>query len=274
MRMARNQFRSADEACAFFRQFGGTDFPYLAHHFPRFRATVDELCSGWSPDLGGRVLDVGAHWLHQTALLWSAGYTVTAVDLPATFETEWVKEAARRMDVDLVPVSNLADPVELGSLADDSFDLMLFSEIIEHITFNPVRFWSEIYRIVRPGGRIVVTTPNYYSPYSRAWDLRRFLRGFGGGIAVDEILSQNTYAHHWKEFSAGELIYYFARLSPDFNTVKARHFPSFDETPPRIGRLARLAYALKRRDPAQHANIYLEVEIARKDKGIVVVPGW
>lgn len=272
--MAREQFGTADEISAFFRQFGGTDFAYLQHHFSRFRATVDELCSGWSPELGNRVLDVGAHWLHQTALLWSAGYQVTAADLPSTFETEWVKGAAARMDVNLVPVSNLSDPLEFGNLADDSFDLMLFSEIIEHITFNPVRFWSEIYRIVRPGGRIIITTPNYYSPYSRAWDLRRFFSGFGGGIPVDEILSQHTYAHHWKEFSTKELIYYFARLSPDFNTVKAKHFPSFDQVSPRIGRLARLAYLLKRQDPTQHANIYLEVEIARKDKGIVIVPGW
>lgn len=272
--MTRDAFRTAEEACEFFRQFGGTDFPYLEHHFPRFRVTVDELRATWPPTRGERVLDVGAHWLHQSALLWSEGFNVTAVDLPITLETQWVQQAASRMDVALVPVVNLADPVELGQLPDDSFDLMLFSEIIEHITFNPVRFWSEIYRLIRPGGRIVITTPNYYSPYSRVWDIRRFFTGMGGGITMDEILTQNTYAHHWKEFSAVELIYYFTRLSPDFKTVKAKHFPAFDDPPPRMWRIARLAYLLKRRNPRQYANIHLEVEITRKDKGIVIQPGW
>lgn len=165
-----SNFSSLADAHALFEGFGGTDFDYLRHHFRRFRATVDELGTGWSPQVGCRVLDVGAHWLHQTALLWGEGYKVTAVDLPSTFETQWVRTAAARMGVELVPVTDLSRPSELEILPDNAFDLMFFSEIIEHITFNPVEFWRAIYRVLRPGGRIVITTPNYYSPYSRVWD--------------------------------------------------------------------------------------------------------
>lgn len=269
-----NAFTSIDEVRKFFEEFGGTDVEYLSHHFPRFRATVDELQTGWSPGIGPRVLDVGAHWLHQAALLWGEGYRVTAADLPTTLELDSVKAAADRMDIDLVPIADLSKPAELQAVDADSFDLVLFSEIIEHITFNPVEFWREIYRVLRPGGRIVITTPNYYSPYSRAWAFSRFVQGFGGGISVDEILNQHTYSHHWKEFSARELIYYFARLSPDFNTVKAKHFPSFEASPPKPNFLARLAYFLKRRDLTRHANIYMEVEIRSKQAGIVINPSW
>lgn len=272
--MVRDTFQTAEQACEFFRQCGGTDFPYLAHHFRRFRTTVDHLCSEWPSERGARVLDVGAHWLHQAALLWSAGFSVTAADLPATLETDWVRNAAARMDMALVPVANLADPVAFGQFPDNAFDVVLFTEIIEHITFNPVRFWSEIYRIVRPGGRIVITTPNYYSPHARAWSLRRFVKGLGGGVTVDDILTQHTHAHHWKEFSAKELVHYFARLSPDFSIARLRYFPSFDDPPPRVNRLARLAYTVMLRDPRQYANIHLEVEIARKDRGIAVAPAW
>jgi SAM-dependent methyltransferase len=97
--------------------------------------------------------------------------------------------------IDLVPIKDLSKPAELRAVEADSFDLVLFSEIIEHITFNPVELWREIYRVLRPGGRIVITTPNYYSPYSRAWSFSRFMQGFGGGISVDEILTQHTYSH-------------------------------------------------------------------------------
>ncbi|MCU0754649.1 MAG: class I SAM-dependent methyltransferase [Xanthomonadales bacterium] len=265
---------NASDLLAFFDHCGGTDRAYLSHHFGRFRATIDELLTGWTPEQGARVLDVGAHWLHQAAILHSEGFKVTAVDLPITFELECVKSAAERMQTALVPITNLSMPVELNAIPDDSHDLLIFSEIIEHITFNPIEFWKQIYRILRKNGRIIVTTPNYYSPYSRIWDIRRFLSGFGGGITVDEILLQHTYAHHWKEFTARELIYYFARLSPDFNTVKFKHFPAFEQGTPKISRLARLAYFLKNRDPRDHANIYLEVEIREKQHGIVIEPSW
>jgi 2-polyprenyl-6-hydroxyphenyl methylase/3-demethylubiquinone-9 3-methyltransferase len=265
---------SVSDLLDFFEDFGGTDRAYLSHHFTRFRATIDELLSGWTPEQGARVLDVGAHWLHQAAILHSEGFKVTAVDLPITFELENVKAAAEEMQIALLPVKNLALPTELSNIPDDSHDLLIFSEIIEHITFNPVEFWKQAYRILRKNGRIIVTTPNYYSPYSRIWDIKRFLTGFGGGITVDEILLQHTYAHHWKEFTARELIYYFARLSPDFNTVKFKHFPAFEKAPPKIRKIAKLAYFLKGRDPRNHANIYLEVEIREKKQGIVVTPSW
>jgi 2-polyprenyl-3-methyl-5-hydroxy-6-metoxy-1,4-benzoquinol methylase len=165
--------RDSEEAVRLFEQFGGTDFEYLRPLLP-LPCDARRVADRWSPDIGPRVLDVGAHWLHQAALFRSAGFEVTAVDLPSTFETQWVQAAGREVQITLCPVQSLAAPSELSTVPDSSFDLLL-SEIIEHITFNPVGFWKEAYRLLRPGGRIVITTPNYYSPYSRVWDLRRFL---------------------------------------------------------------------------------------------------
>lgn len=46
---------------------------------------------------------------------------------------------------------------------DASFDVVLFSELIEHLGVNPVRALSEIHRVLRPGGALVLTTPNALS---------------------------------------------------------------------------------------------------------------
>jgi hypothetical protein len=46
---------------------------------------------------------------------------------------------------------------------DAAFDVVLFSELIEHLGVNPVRTLSEIHRVLRPGGALVVTTPNALS---------------------------------------------------------------------------------------------------------------
>ncbi|MBI5287840.1 MAG: class I SAM-dependent methyltransferase, partial [Chloroflexi bacterium] len=43
---------------------------------------------------------------------------------------------------------------------DNTFDLVLFCEVIEHLFENPVHTLSEIHRVLKPGGAMVLTTPN------------------------------------------------------------------------------------------------------------------
>lgn len=51
---------------------------------------------------------------------------------------------------------------ELLPLADRSFDCVLLSEVIEHLEAPKVSI-REASRVLRPGGRLLVTTPNYQS---------------------------------------------------------------------------------------------------------------
>src|SRR5215213_11365163 len=47
-------------------------------------------------------------------------------------------------------------------LADESFDCVLMSEVIEHLE-EPQISIREAVRVLRPGGRLLITTPNYRS---------------------------------------------------------------------------------------------------------------
>jgi SAM-dependent methyltransferase len=48
--------------------------------------------------------------------------------------------------------------------SSDSFDLALASEFIEHIDQESFdKFMQEVYRILKPGGELILTTPNYLS---------------------------------------------------------------------------------------------------------------
>lgn len=49
---------------------------------------------------------------------------------------------------------------------NNSFDLVLSSESIEHV-LNPDTFLKEIYRVLKPGGIILITTPNLSSWLNR-----------------------------------------------------------------------------------------------------------
>jgi SAM-dependent methyltransferase len=107
------------------------------------------------PGDGRRALDVGAREGHQTRWLEARGYEVTAIDLTSSFE------GCLAVDV------NHGLPFE-----DASFDLLWCSEVLEHLE-EPARALGEFRRVVRPGGNIILTTPNSY-----AW-LFRVLALFG-----------------------------------------------------------------------------------------------
>ena len=154
---------------------GGTDLPYLRHHFPRYVETKRRFLTNWDRNRGDRLLDVGAHWLHQALLYAVDGFEVTALDMPVTFEIETVRGLAQAHGIELLPNSNLEQPDALAQIEDNRFDVVLFTEIIEHITFNPVAMWREIYRVMKPGARIIITTPNYYAWRGRTWHWGRFL---------------------------------------------------------------------------------------------------
>ncbi len=44
--------------------------------------------------------------------------------------------------------------------ADGSFDVVLCLEVLEHLAINPMAMMSQINRVLRPGGTLVLSTPN------------------------------------------------------------------------------------------------------------------
>lgn len=56
--------------------------------------------------------------------------------------------------------------------ANQQFDLVLMSEIVEHVASLPALL-GELRRVLRPGGTLVLTTPNL-------WDVRRAVAALGG----------------------------------------------------------------------------------------------
>lgn len=98
---------------------------------------------------GGRVLDVPAGNGLLSAALRERGFAVTSGDI-------------NRERPDFAYV-DMGKPLPF---ADASFDAVLCLEGIEHL-LEPYAFFSEMWRIMAPGGLLVVTTPNVMSLYSR-----------------------------------------------------------------------------------------------------------
>ncbi|WP_165393263.1 class I SAM-dependent methyltransferase [Rivibacter subsaxonicus] len=194
-------------------QHGGDD-NYLQGQITRYMraaARIAEVCPA-----GGKVLDIGSHYLHQSVLLRELGYEVVGMDIGLFAEAGFVVERARRHDIQNFAVNAIESGEFLPGL-EGQFDLIVFTEILEHITFNPVRFWARVYELLKPGGVIYLSTPNALRPAAFVRQLLDLLRLRGIGIGLDEIMGSVTYGHHWKEYSAWEIRRYFALLSPDFD---------------------------------------------------------
>jgi len=96
----------------------------------------------------GRVLDAGTGQGHVAHGLVAMGYEVEAFDIDPS--------ACQHPDL---PV---AQGDILGGLPydDGRFDLVVANEVIEHME-NPFRATREFHRVLRPGGLLLLTTPNY-----------------------------------------------------------------------------------------------------------------
>lgn len=99
---------------------------------------------------GRRALDLGCREGNQTRWLRGRGYDVVSIDVEKVFEDAQVVDA------------NAPLP-----FANDHFDLVWSSEVIEHLE-DPRATIEELRRITKPGGEIILTTPNSYMWLFRA----------------------------------------------------------------------------------------------------------
>ncbi len=113
-----------------------------------------EMIRRWS-DLGGRILDNGTGLGTYLEAMGRVNPDSQRVGLE--IEHERAVSALARADAIVLGVG------ESLPFANDSFDLILSNEVIEHVADDRAAV-AEMARVARPGGRVVIFAPNRWYP--------------------------------------------------------------------------------------------------------------
>ena len=91
---------------------------------------------------GGKALDIGCREGHQSEWLKRYGYLVESVDIETNYRFGKVLDVNNGLP-----------------FGDNLYDLIWCSEVIEHLK-QPAYVLSEMRRVLKPGGSLILTTPN------------------------------------------------------------------------------------------------------------------
>ena len=108
--------------------------------------------------LSGEVLDVGCGRKPYRHFVQATRYVGVDLDTP---ELRELGAADIFYDGERIPVEA------------ESFDAVVCSQVLEHV-FTPVGFIGELYRVLRIGGQLVLTTPFVWDEHSQPYDFGRY----------------------------------------------------------------------------------------------------
>ncbi|MFA5154935.1 MAG: class I SAM-dependent methyltransferase [Patescibacteria group bacterium] len=166
---------------------------YFLYHQHRFKYIFSLL---QQHDNGESLLDIGSHYEHVLLGAHFLGYkNIFGIDL-SVFNAVAIDRAKK--------INAVIKDCDLGQegipFADQSFNIVLLTETLEHFNFHPKKVFAEISRVLKPGGELVITTPNLLRLNNRL----KFILGKSINYDIKEDYTPGT---HFREYSAVEIAY-------------------------------------------------------------------
>jgi len=170
---------------------------YAEFHHGRFRETL-RICKRFLPDQSAAVLDVGrseftSMLAEYYGTVWSLGYGLEQ-DQGGHRETGSISRIPH-VEFDLSD----SDRCDKWPSSPCAFDLITFCETIEHLSTAPEFTLLMLSSMLKPGGFILVTTPN-------AAALSKRIKMLGGRNPFEKIRFFPGNPGHFREYTRNELV--------------------------------------------------------------------
>ena len=183
---------------------------YLEAALPRYH---DDFKIIQNLGMEGDLLEIGCYPYCMSAFLQRAGYRLTGLDKKPDRGSRVL--AAEKLDIRSCDVETERFP-----FADASFDIILLNEVFEHLRIDPLFTLSEIKRCLRPGGRLMLTTPNLYGIMM----VLRFLSGKGieDPVAAFQMLKTTGHMGHLRTYSKMDIRSFLRTSGLEVVSLKTR----------------------------------------------------
>lgn len=174
---------------------------YHTTHKRRYARTLDVLFDGSTPVEGVKLLEIATSAVLPVAIYdmgVDVDITVTHFDLAQKKSGTYTVAYA---DKEYTLPSYFVD-LETQKLPakDNTFDTVLCCEVLEHLDVDPMFMLAELNRVLKPGGRLILTTPNITSSHA----LWKMLRGIEPYFFMQYHKDGSPYRHNY-EYSCGGL---------------------------------------------------------------------
>jgi glycosyltransferase involved in cell wall biosynthesis/SAM-dependent methyltransferase len=195
---------------------------YTATHITRLAKTLSLVPPG---DSEKAVLEMGAYMQMTPALRFKLGYGyVRGCYYGPAGKTDHHKITSEtgeafECDVDLFDAEKDAFPYE-----DASFDTVLCCELLEHLTADPMHMMSEIHRVLKPGGALVLSTPNVASLRALHAILNGYHPGFFPAYILPRKEGEEAEARHNREYTPKEVGQLFWEAGLDITHLETGEF--------------------------------------------------
>ncbi|MDP8219407.1 MAG: methyltransferase domain-containing protein [Candidatus Theseobacter exili] len=171
---------------------------YFEEHWKRYIDTIKLIPK--PKDSNSKLLDVGIFPGHLSAIASVMGYEIHGIsneEITPEFHSH-IQQASfqiQQMDIE-------SEPFPYDS---NYFDAVLFCEVIEHLYRDPFIVLLEIFRVLKPGGILILSTPNLAS-WENIYELlheRSYMTPVDSSL--NELFPENPNLKHVREYTMKEL---------------------------------------------------------------------
>ena len=218
------------------------NFDYFSFHKNRFDFLLETLTDNYKA--GSKFLDIGSFNGYMMLGAKMIGYESYGTDLAQFVEGAKSLSSFYKFENRAADLSS-----ELIPYSDNSFDLILFSETLEHLNFYPLDLFKEISRVLMPGGAVIITTPNLI----RLNNVLKLILGQSINHEIEKTYSPGT---HFREYSFKEIKYLCEKAGLKIFSHKALNFKY-----PDLGMASKVTDALSVLCPSRKRDLFI---IAKK----------